>query len=140
MISKKGIWSDIRTIVLALVLLAVILGLIIARFPRILKAYTQGSNLDPDTIMSKANEAFEQKEYEAAIQLYRDFLRKFPNHKDAYLAQYKIGESYYEMEEWNLAYIAYKDTQKMEPDEKWQQKVNLDDKIEETDELRQEIV
>jgi len=55
--------------------------------------------LDPDSVMNDAKEAFDSEYYDEAIRLYREFLSKFPKHKDAFKAKFQIGECYYAMDQ-----------------------------------------
>jgi TolA-binding protein len=89
-----------------------------------IKGTEEISGLSPDAIMQDADEAYQKEYYEEAIRLYRDFLVKFPDHDEAFLAQYMIGESYFMIGDYNkarIAYIATRDNYELEGD--WPSKV-----------------
>lgn len=56
--------------------------------------------------------AFQEQQYEKAIQQFRSFQRKYPNSELADDAQYWIGESYYNQKDFNRAILEFNDVLK----------------------------
>jgi hypothetical protein len=84
--------------------------------------------LSPIQQMSDADAAFNASFYDEAIRLYRDYLDKFSEDKNAFLAQYKIGESYAAMNNTKMALAAYKATKEnYKLSDEWA--ATIDDKI-----------
>lgn len=56
--------------------------------------------------------AFNEQQYDRAIQLFRNFQRKYPNSEMADDAQYWVGESYFVQKDYNRAILEFNDVLK----------------------------
>ena len=110
MISKKGFgWGTIAAAVFFIVVFIVAIKFVL-KIRDSASGVEEIVGLSPEEIMNDAEEAYKNEYYEEAIRLYNDFLLKFPKHKDAYKAQFRIGDCYFAMEDYHKALISYKNT------------------------------
>ena len=58
-------------------------------------------------LLNQADAAFDSKEYNEALELYKKFLDKYPNNPDAYRAQLGVAKSYKELGEYDNAIESY---------------------------------
>ncbi len=72
------------------------------------KPKTAQIELTEDELLQKAKESFEAKNYQQAISLFKDFLKRFPKSSFAHYAQLKIAESFYYQEKFQEALKEYK--------------------------------
>ena len=61
----------------------------------------------PDDVLARADEQLKKGKHLQAVALYQKFLENFVGHERADYAQFKLGESYLEGEEFDLAAVEY---------------------------------
>jgi outer membrane assembly lipoprotein YfiO len=61
----------------------------------------------PDDVLARADELLARGKHLQAVALYQKFLENYVGHERADYAQYKLGESYLEGEEYELAAVEY---------------------------------
>lgn len=68
-----------------------------------------------DELVEEGSSAFQAGEYRTAVKAYTDLRDWYPFSKYAILAELKIADSYYHLEEYEEAIVAYEDFERLHP-------------------------